>query len=73
MANQALSKRIEALEREHGVSQSTVQVTIACRRCGHPLRLDDRGSACGTHPRIPEASTQINIGFKEPDDAEAQD
>ncbi|MCF7995198.1 MAG: hypothetical protein K9L32_00405 [Chromatiaceae bacterium] len=68
MTNQALSKRIEALEREQGINEHTVLVTLACRRCGHPLKFDDRGSACGTHPRIPQANTHINIGFRSPDD-----
>jgi hypothetical protein len=69
----SLDSRIEALEREQGITQSTVMVTLACKRCGHPLRLDDRGSACGTHPRIPDATTHLNISFKEPTNAEAQD
>ena len=64
-----LRTRLEALEREQGINEHTVQITIACKRCGHPLKLDDRGSACGTHPRIPQANTTINIGFRSPDDA----
>ena len=63
-----LRTRLEALEREQGINEHTVQITIACKRCGHPLKLDDRGSACGTHPRIPQASTTINISFRSPDD-----
>lgn len=62
----SLDARIERLEATHGFNERTVQVTIPCERCGHPLTLDDRGSACGTHPRIPRADQTINIEFVTP-------
>lgn len=73
MTTQALTRRIERLEQARGINEHTVQITIACKRCGHPLKLDDRGSACGTHPRIPHANTTINISFKEPDHEKERD
>ena len=69
MTPQALTRRIEALEREQGISQRTVRLLFACPDCGEPLAPDDRGSRCNTHPNVKRADDlNLIISFRSPDD-----
>lgn len=66
-----IRSRLEELERERGIS-ARIEVTVPCPRCGKPLLLDDRGSACGTHPRILPADKLLNIRFVSPESRRAK-